>query len=455
MLLELLEGTVSTSANRLALVSAERVWTYADLGNAVEERATELATKGVEPGRVYVIDAHAEAKTVIEFLAYWRTGASIAPLDPRLTRLEKSRAEEMLNGLETDARAILWTSGTGGRPRGVLLTLDNICASAEAVTERLDLGSENVWLLSLSPAHVGGLALLTRAFLLGCTLVACGSFRADIASQLIEGEGLPGSASPVTHMSLVPTQLIRLLEHRDGAQVPASFKCGLIGGAHAPPDLIQQGLAAGWPLALTYGMTEMTSQVATAVPSEVKQKPGSVGRALMGTKIKIDNEKRILQEMAAKGQILAQGPTLAQGYVGATEPLADTEGWYRTGDLGHLDEDGDLWITGRRSDRIVSGGITIDATYIEDVLCEHEGVQDGCVVGIPDAEWGEIVGAWVVPTGDGLDLDLLEEYVRQSLGEAKRPRVWLIGGEIPRNANGKVERSRVREALELDVSQAD
>ena len=89
MLLELLEGTVSTSADRLALVSAERVWTYADLGNAVEERATELATKGVEPGRVYVIDAHAEAKTVIEFLAYWRTGASIAPLDPRLTRLEK------------------------------------------------------------------------------------------------------------------------------------------------------------------------------------------------------------------------------------------------------------------------------------------------------------------------------------------------------------------------------
>ena len=445
MLLELLEGTVSTSANGLALVSAKKVWTYADLGNAVEERATELATKGVEPGRVYAIDAHAEAQTVIEFLAYWRTGASIAPLDPRLTRLEKSRAEEMLNGLETDARAILWTSGTGGRPQGVLLTLDNICASAEAVTERLGLGPDNVWLLSLSPAHVGGLALLTRAFLLGCTLVAYGSFRADIASRLIEGEGLPGSASPVTHMSLVPTQLIRLLGYRDGIQVPASFKCGLIGGAHASPDLIQQSLAAGWPLALTYGMTEMTSQVATAVPSEVKQKPGSVGRALMGTKIKIDSD----------GQILAHGPTLAQGYVDTTEPLVDTEGWYPTGDLGRFDEDGDLWITGRRSDRIVSGGITIDATHIEDVLCEHEGVQDACVVGIPDPEWGEIVGAWVVPTGDGLDLDLLEEHVRQSFGEAKRPRVWLIGKEIPRNTNGKVERSRVREALELDVTQAD
>ncbi|MEE2905053.1 MAG: AMP-binding protein [Gemmatimonadota bacterium] len=436
---------MSTSASRLALVSAERVWTYADLANAVEKRATELTTKGVEPGQVYVIDANAEARTVIDFLAYWRTGASIAPLDPRLTRLEKSRFEEMLNGLETDARAILWTSGTGGRPRGVLLTLDNICASAGAVTKRLDLGSENVWLLSLSPAHVGGLALVTRAFLLGCTLVAFGSFRADIASQLIEGEGLPDSASPVTHMSLVPTQLIRLLEYRDGIHVPASFKCGLIGGAHASPDLIQQSLAAGWPLALTYGMTEMTSQVATAVPSDVKNKPGSVGRAVMGTKIKIDSD----------GQILAQGPTLAQGYVGVTEPLVDAEGWYRTGDLGHFDNDGDLWITGRRLDRIVSGGITIDATHVEDVLCEHEEVKDASVVGISDAKWGEIVGAWVVPTGDGLDLDLLDDYARQSFGEAKRPRVWLIGGEIPRNANGKVERSRVREALELDVSQAD
>ena len=97
MLLELLEGTVSTCANRQALVSAKKVWTYADLSDAVEKRATELATKGVEPGRVYAIDAHAEAQTVIDFLAYWRTGASVAPLDPRLTRLEKSRAVEVLD----------------------------------------------------------------------------------------------------------------------------------------------------------------------------------------------------------------------------------------------------------------------------------------------------------------------------------------------------------------------
>jgi O-succinylbenzoic acid--CoA ligase len=192
-------------------------------------------------------------------------------------------------------------------------------------------------------------------------------------------------------------------------------------------------------------MTEMTSQVATAVPSEVEQKPGSVGRTLMGTKIKIDSD----------GQILVQGPTLAPGYVSLTTPLADTEGWYHTGDLGHFDEDGDLWVTGRRSDRIVSGGITIDATHIEDVLCEHEGVQDACVVGVPDPEWGEIVSAWVVPTGDGLDLDLLEGYVQKFLGEAKRPRIWVVGGEIPRNANGKVERHRVREALGLEARKAD
>jgi len=188
-------------------------------------------------------------------------------------------------------------------------------------------------------------------------------------------------------------------------------------------------------------MTEMTSQVATARPSEVNHKPGSVGRALTGTVIKVDNA----------GQILTQGRTLAQGYIGTTEPLADSEGWYHTGDLGYFDEDGDLWVTGRRSDRIVSGGITIDAMHIEDVLCEHLEVQDACVVGIPDHEWGELIGAWVVPSPDGLDMDLLEEYVQESCGEAKRPRVWIVEGEIPRNTNGKVERGKVREALAIEA----
>ena len=99
MLFQLLEGRVTASANRVALVSPERVWTYADLGDAVEERARELAATGVEPGRVFVLDVHAEAKTVIEILAHWRVGASIAPLDPRLARRERSRAEEMLLSL--------------------------------------------------------------------------------------------------------------------------------------------------------------------------------------------------------------------------------------------------------------------------------------------------------------------------------------------------------------------
>ena len=89
--------------------------------------------------------------------------------------------------------------------------------------------------------------------------------------------------------------------------------------------------------------------------------------------------------------------------------------------------------------------------HIEDVLCEHLGVQDACVVGIPDHEWGELVGAWVVPSPDGLDMDLLEEYVQESCGEAKRPRVWIVEGEIPRNTNGKVERGKVREALAIEA----
>jgi len=419
---------------RIALLWPGDSWTYGELNRSVDERARALTAEGVDVGAVTPIVAGNDVHGIVTLLATWRCGATVAPLNPKLTRVEADGARAALAGAASGAQVILWTSGTSGVPRGVALSFDNLCASTAAVGDRLGSSVDDVWLASLSIAHVGGLALVTRAFMTGGAVFAAGAFDVELASQLIDGRQL-------THVSLVPTQLLRLLDHR-AAGPPPSFRCALIGGAHAPTDLVARALDAGWPISLTYGMTEMSSQVATSPPAHVRAKPGALGKPLEGVELKIDGG----------GEILLRGRTRAIGYVGGDEAIADADGWYHTGDLGYVDDDGDLWVTGRRIDRIVSGGVTVDALEVEEALRAHPAVADACVTGVSDAEWGEVVGACVVPVGDEFDLDAVEESLRERLSAAKRPRLWWIENELPLNANGKVDRARVRALLELGRS---
>jgi O-succinylbenzoic acid--CoA ligase len=427
-----------------ALSAPERTWTYAELDAWAGRRAAELRAEGVRPGQVVPVVLESSVEGITTLLALWRVGAVPAPLNPGLTPAERGRAEAALSGVDPgEAQAILWTSGTEGRPRGVALSAHNLRANARAAAERLDLGPDDTWLASLSLAHVGGLALVVRSLVLGGHMVAAGRFDAATVSALIDGGAGARAAGPLppgrplTHVSFVPTQLLRVMDHREGRPPPPTFRCVLLGGAHAPDDLVARAHAEGWPIALTYGMTEMTSQVATASPGLARETPGTVGAPLDGVELRLADE----------GEILVRGPTRALGYVGSAEVLADEDGWYHTGDLGRVDAAGRLWVTGRRSERIVTGGVTVDALEVEDALRGHPGVADACVVGLFDAEWGELVAAALVPAGPSLDLDALDAWVRERLAPAKRPRRWSLSGELPRNANGKVDRRAVRDAL--------
>ena len=435
---DFLAEAVRRKPERLAMVSPERAWSYAELSADVDRRAAELSLDGVGPGKVHPVTLEPDARGIRTLLAVWRLGATAAPLNPRLTGAERHQAVQVLEGAGPGAQAILWTSGTSGRPRGVALSADNLRSSARAAAVRLALGPDDVWLASLSVAHVGGIALVARSLMLGGVLAAWGRFTAASASALIEGWGTPqGAGVRLTHLSLVPTQLLQLLEERSGAPPPETFRCALVGGAHAPPDLVGRALGEGWPLALTYGMTEMTSQVATSPPRRVGAKPGSVGLPLDGTELRV----------APDGEVLVRGATLALGYVGTATSLSDGEGWYHTGDLGRVDGEGDLWITGRRSDRIVSGGVNVDPHEVEAVLRAHPAVRDACVVALPDERWGEVVGAALVTSGGEADVDALAEWARERLSAAKRPRRWLVMAGLPLNANGKVDRGAVRREM--------
>lgn len=446
-----------------ALVGDGEVLSYARLGDLVDGRRDTLRAKGVGIDDIVPLVAEPSVESVVDLLALWRLGAVPVPLNARSTPAERDAARRAVEdvALPPGTQVVLWTSGTSGRPRGVALSWANLEASARAASRRLDLGSTDVWVASLSPAHVGGLALLTRSLLLGGALVVPWASDAASLLRILGGEVLePGPAAsghaPLprhlvpTHLSVVPTQLRRLLDQSGDEGAPHRLRCVLVGGAHAPAALVDRAVSTGWPIALTYGATEMSSQIATARPAEVRasfetaRSSGTVGRPLEGVEIRVGEEVRVGEE----GELWCRGPTRALGYVGPDAgELADADGWYHTGDLGRVDDDGRLLITGRRIDRIVSGGVTVDAVEVEEALRAHPMVVDACVVGLPDEEWGERVAAWIVPVHGELDVEELDRHVRNRLSPAKVPRLWHVDAHLPRNANGKVDRSRVREVL--------
>jgi O-succinylbenzoic acid--CoA ligase len=264
--------------------------------------------------------------------------------------------------------------------------------------------------------------MVTRGALVGSALVLTGRFQAGAFAEMVRN-------GVVTHASLVPTMLRQYLSIRDEEPVPRTLRCLLIGGAHADADLVQDALDRGFPLALTYGMTEACSQVATAPPDLTAKKPGTVGSPLPGVEVRLSSE----------GEVWVRGETVAPG-------KRDEKGWFKTGDLARMDEDGDLWIIGRMTSRIISGGVNVDPAEVEALLRTHPGVAEAAVVGVPDPDWGErVVAAVATVSGGGLEKGELDRLSRAALSPAKRPRAFVLLSTLPRNANGKVDRERVRD----------
>ena len=450
-----------------ALDDGVRVWSYAEFDAAVGRMARRLAPLGARPGAQVALAAHPSALAVQALFAVPRTRAALAVLNPRLGPAALERALDAVEpdlllstagdvgalGLERDwfttiddlpkppadqggAEAedppepafLLWTSGTSGEPGPVPVTMAALGASARAVSARLGLGGRDRWYASLSPAHIGGLALIYRAVHTGACLVARGAYRTGALVELIE-EGR------VTHASIVPTMLRQLLDARGGARAPAGLNCLVVGGAPAASDLVREALDLGYRVALTYGLTEACSQVATAPPELVTAKPGTVGSPLEGV------ELRLLES----GEIALRGPTVASSFV-------DETGWLRTGDFGSVDEDGHLWITGREDERIVTGGVNVHPAAVEDAIRDVPGVVAVAVAGIRDETWGEVVGALVVAGSEEPDPGLMRDAMRRRLSDAEAPRRIIFAQALPTNANGKVDRAAVRALLGAEAN---
>jgi o-succinylbenzoate---CoA ligase len=450
-----LREAANLSPTSVAVYAPDRSWAYAELYAAAERMARRLWPLGAQPGEVVALVAHPDALAIQALHAVPRTGAVLAPLNPKLgqsaiedaldalgpsviltsgnasdeaglnpswvRRLDElPQADPDLPGFGSGPGYRLWTSGTAGKPKIVEVPLEQLDASAAAVTSRLELSPNDCWYASLSPAHIGGLALVHRAAAVGCALSATGPFDVAALDSLIE-------TGRITHASLVPTQLHRLLELREETAPPPGLRCLLVGGAGTSVELLDRALAARLPIALTYGLTEATSQVATAPPEMVAEAPGTVGFPLDGLEVRL----------AADGEISVRGDTVVP-----TE--ADDDGWLATGDLARTDELGRLWVTGRKSSRIISGGTNVDPTRVEEALRRLPGVSEAVVVGLPDDVWGECVAAAVMEAEPGcLEAEALVSAAANVLPQAERPRTVRIVGQLPLNANGKIDRQAV------------
>lgn len=347
-------------------------------------------------------------------------------------------------------QAIQFTSGTTGFPKGAMITYANHLWGAVGSAFKLGVQANDRWLVCLPLFHVGGMAILFRSCLYGTGIVLQQGFNEVAVIRSLSMDG-------VTLVSLVPTMLKRLLDADFVAGNAPDLRLILLGGAAAPNELLTKAFATGLPVAVTYGLTEATSQVATMPPEDARAKPGSPGRPLLFSEVKIIDGNGQWAGAHVPGEIVVCGPTVMAGYYadsGATH-AALKDGWLHTGDIGYLDDEGDLWVLNRRTDLIVSGGENIYPAEIERVLRSHPQVVEACVVGLPHADWGQQVVALVQLdiTGAVREEDLMR-FTRRHLAGYKRPRQIMFVEEMPLTGSGKIHRRAVEELLMENAEQA-
>ena len=335
-----------------------------------------------------------------------------------------------------DTLAVLFTSGTSGPPKAVPLGHASFWWSAHASAWRIGARRDDRWLACMPLFHVGGLSILLRSAILGSAVALHERFDPERVSAALD-------AGDVTLLSLVPTMLSRLLEFRGPRPVPPGLRAVLLGGAAAPPDLVERARARGLPVLPTYGLTEATSQVATATPGGPA---ASVGRPLAGTRLRIADPDGRALPAGARGEIQVRGPTVMRGYLG--DPAATRavlrDGWLRTGDLGRLAPDGSLQVLGRRDDVVVSGGENVSPEEVEAALLAHPQVAEAGVAGLPDPDLGRRVAAWVVPcAGARPQPAALRAFCRERLAGYKVPKEVRLAAALPRTAAGKLQRARL------------
>lgn len=445
----------------MALIADGRAWTFGELDALMGGFVAALTAGGVRPGDRVALRGSNRAETVVSLLGMAIAGVTAVLVHPRLTEpearvlIDNAQVALSLDDAGVDALlhdgvkrlwpatprcepgaplAMIYTSGTSGRPKGAVLTHGAFAASAAASERNLGWEHPDRWVAALPIAHVGGLSVLTRCLLGGRPVALLPRFEAGAVLEAVRSGG--------TLVSVVPTMLRALLE-ADRDNVLSRARALLVGGAACPPELLEESAARGVRALATYGMTEMCSQVATQAPTREPVARRGVGRPLPGVELRLVDDEGAPVATGAVGRITVRGPMRMRGYWGHP-PLAEEE-WFDTGDLGALDEAGVLSMHARRTDLIVTGGENVYPAEVEQALESHPSVAGALAFGLPDPVWGQRVAAAVVARGEVGDeaawREALWRHVSERLAGFKRPRLLARVDAIAALPSGKPDRA--------------
>lgn len=339
-----------------------------------------------------------------------------------LNEKEEIKLVEEFN--EEKIAVIMNTSATTGEFKSVPIRWKQFYSHAKASQKNLGVTEDDNWLVVLPMFHIGGLAILIRSLYNGTCVTILEKFDEEQVIKLIE-------SNTINIISIVPTMLNRIVDRIE----KHNLRVVLVGGEFIPKTLIEKSIMKNIPIYKTYGMTETTSQSAAFSVLEYPEKIDSVGLPLEGVDIRIQNP-----DEKGMGEIIIKSPMLMDGYIGKENIC----GYFNTGDLGYMDEDGFLYILDRCQNIIISGGENIYPKEIENILYTHPKINECAVVGMKDERWGQVPVLYVVSL---LDEEAILNYLSDKLAKYKLPKKIIYLKELPKNASGKVLKKNL---LEVD-----
>jgi O-succinylbenzoic acid--CoA ligase len=467
----------SASPEQPALIDATHTITYSVLDREVDRVAAVITDKGIQTGDVVAVLARNSIQLAIIFYAAFRYGFTLMPLNRRLKPSDwigqmdetgcslficdnEFPGENLLaNTLSIDKFSntnfdtspmalpgrctldhealIIFGSGTAGKPRGVLLTWSNLFYSAVSVNESIRLKGDDCWLAALPLFHIGGISILFRTVLSGCSAFIMDRFDTEGVLKAI-GE------KRVSVISVVPIMLAELIKS-DKKNSLRQMKAIILGGAACDETLRREIIKRRLPVLTTYGMTETSSMITLSGPHDILKKPGSSGTVLPHRQLIIVDENIQALPPGRSGRIMVRGEVLFSRYVGQSSgDIFSADGWFGTGDMGKFDNDGYLTVTGRADSLIISGGENIDLDGIERAIGRLDGVNGVVALPCRDKKWGQRPVAFIEMAGNGIDENLLRKMLADQLPRIMIPDRIIILASLPLTGSGKYDRQALR-----------
>jgi len=471
------KGKLSFEGDRPAIITWRETLTYSGLENKIQSAAEYFYSLGVREKKKVAVISSNNIEFVICLLALWELNSCVIPLNIRLTDdelselLEFSNADFVLihksekrnlsvkipkiifpfNSSESilkkklpginpdDISLIMFTSGATGKPKGVMHSLNDLLNSADNSQSLFPQTRDDKWLASLPFFHIGGLSIITRTLRFGSALIIPGSLKNSDLKKAFNNHN-------PTLASFVTTQLKRLLD--TGWKPGNELKNLLLGGGFSDEKLIKRALSAGCRIVNVYGSTETSAFVTANSGENIIRIPLSVGKPLGRNKIFIVDDDFNIKDDNSSGQILIEGNSLFHGYY---KDLAATRyklkhGKFLTGDIGFLDERGNLFVEARRTDLIVTGGENVNPAEVENILNKLPKINESCVFALEDTEWGQIVAAAVVVNGQ-FNAEEIIRFMKGKIAAYKIPKRIFPLAKFPKSSLDKILREKVREEI--------